>query len=309
VYKRQLYFNAGDKVAAFILFSQSDYAKEAAILAEMFMTEEELRAAAEALKRPAVAGVGFPRLRYRAEDIVMTLGIRKMRQEQFDEAVKLFESLPAETWKQDYVYSGPLDVVQATKQYLEFSTSPVHNPYDYPMADFKTYNKLSFAREAAGLLQATQTSPERADLFYMRLGNLFYHSPYWGYNENLWNGEWLSAARMLGYHFPFSGKNVQPALNAKLAEYKAVYGSRKMSERFYAKAAEITKDPETAAKALILAHQSSQTGLSSLHWDWGKSDTLTPYVSRLQKEFSRTAAFKDLPHTCPGLAKFLNISV
>ncbi len=305
----RLYFNAGDKVSAFLLFAQSDFTKEAAVLAEMFMTEDELKSAADALKQPAVAGVGFPRLRYKPEDLVMTLGIRKMREGQFDQAVKIFESLPAETWKQDYVYSGPMDMVYGVKQYLEFSTSPVHNPYDHPMADFKTYNKLSFAREAAGLLQAAQTSPERADLFYMRLGNLFYHSPYWGYNENLWDGEWLSVARTLGWSFPLSGKNVYDALQKKLNEYKHVYASRKISERFYAKAAEITKDPETAAKALILAHQSSQTGLSSLHWDWGKPDSLTPYLARLQKEFSTTAAFKDLPHTCPGLAKFLNVSV
>jgi hypothetical protein len=304
----QMYFNAGDKTTAFILFAQSEFAKEAAVVAEMFMTDEELKKTAEALQDPKVAGVGFARLRYQPEDLTLSLGIRKMRQGLFDEAVTIFETLPEETWKQDYVFNEIMHASYPIKPYLEFSSSPVQNPLQPIAADLKTYNKLSFAREAAGLWSAAQSSPERAGLFYMRLGNLFYHSPYWGYNENLWNGEWLSVSRYLGSFFPLSGKDVYTTMQEKLKTYMNEYGSRKMAEKFYLMAADASQDPETAATALILAHQCSQTGLTSLHSNWGKPDTLTPYVSRLSQEFSHTAAYRNLIHTCPELAKFLKIS-
>ncbi|MDW8333706.1 MAG: hypothetical protein RMM53_05785, partial [Bacteroidia bacterium] len=236
------------------------------------------------------------------------IGIRKMREGRFAEAVEIFESLPAEVWKQEYVYYPSVEESFPLKEYLEFAGSTAHNLFDPPPTHFKLYNKLTFAREAAELLKAAQSTPEHADVFYMRLGNLFYHTPYWGYNEYLWDGQFVTTARFLGTYFPLSGKGAETMLQQKLNDYLKDYGSRNLAERFFRTAAEVSKNPETVAKALILAHECSQTALTSLHTDWGRLDTLTPYLARLTREFSHTEVYKKLPYTCPDLAKFLKVS-
>lgn len=235
-------------------------------------------------------------------DIMAT---RLMRRYQFDEAYALLETLPASYWQA--IKNPPPPAEEWMDTEYEYDNFPTTFAQPLPigqLADTKM-TKLEFARQVVAFeKQAAEQSP-KADIAYWTLGNGFFNTPFWGYNNALWQGQLANA---MSYYYDF-GAGLYPlnipkfaeALQYKFDNFLDEYGYRKKAADYYQKAAQVTKDSELGAKAAYYAYLAEETPFAS----FVEGTQNASLIKLLTTKYSRTKFFDELKATCPGIEEYL----
>lgn len=243
--------------------------------------------------------------RYNKATLLDVKATKLMRKHQFEEALALYKQIPDNYW---IVNEEEEDSHWYWEAYLEFKTSFETSAWYRGLDEesHQTYNKKTFAQKVVYLLKAAKKQPNKAAIYYYQIANGFYHTPFWGYNGKVWQGGLVGAFRYYGEYepenYPFNLTKLADFIAQKEATFLQEYGLRNMSEHYYNKVIETTKDKELGAKAAYLAKLSQLEPTASFQEPNAKDPT---YIKVLTNKYKDTEFFKQLIEECEGIATYL----
>lgn len=295
----QQYLREGNVAKAALCFDKAQELPATNVLLDSYATLaqlDELLALAEKTNKSAFERYLFKDTRLQRDVILDIQGTRLMRKGDYAAALKKYEAITPRYW-----------TAQPENEYREdftsFETNFDESPLQAPQLQ-TSFNKLTFARKVTELQQKAAADSKKAATYYYQLGNGFYGSPYWGYNDHLWQGNLLYTIGYGDYvEYPLNLPNLLDSLILSQQQLRNEYGKRDHAFKFYAQAVDAAQnDTELAAQAAYMAQDCPFNPFASFH----SSDTTNlTYAKLLQKKFSQTAFIRDLIKECATARDFM----
>ncbi len=187
-------------------------------------------------------------------------GTRLLREGRFRDALALFERIPEGHWNSDGSDST---------EWRRFESDTDHQIMDnyFGTGPQTNYTKLSLTRALVDQLSnaARGTNPSDA---YARIANLLFNTPFWGYADVVWNGDWTWEMRFSYVSpdvYPFNIDGVAQRMDTAQDRFMRQYGSRLLAGTYYRKAMQSATNPEKAARYAWLADYCLVNPQTSLH--------------------------------------------
>lgn len=298
----QQYLKESNVVKAALCFDKAQETDASNILLDCYATEtqlDELLNLAQSNSKTNFENYLFKNARLNRDVILDIQGTRLMRKANYAAALQKFEQITPRYWTaKNNNDSGDMYGQSYGTFETNFEESPLLN------INLQTsFNKLTFARKVVELEQKAAANPQKAAPYYYQLGNGFYGSPFWGYNNRLWDG---SLIYTIGYgdniEYPLNIPGLIDTLVHSQQAMRNEYGKRNVAMDFYAKAVKASTDPELSAKAAYLAQTCPFSPFASFH----SPDTLNlSFAKMLKSKYTQTVFMSNLVKECATARDFL----
>jgi hypothetical protein len=256
--------------------------------------------------------------KYSVADLRYLKATKLMRQEKFKEALAVFKEIPDSYWKpyrspkmavaEEFWFNDPAEYTRGVWTNFDTAVFDVTKRYRWRDAaqskQVRFYTRPEFAAKVVALQEQAVARPKEAGRYYLQIANGFFHTPFWGYNDPVWQGNMISRLSSIpGY--PFNVMDLPEKYNARLKEFLKEYGTRGVALKYYQKAlADLgSKDRELAAQCTVMA-QLCQTGFLSSGRNV-EEDPKVSYFEKLRQSFSGTKVYRDLVKECSLFKDFL----
>lgn len=167
-----------------------------------------------------------------------------------------------------------------------------------------SYNRLEFFEMVDSLSKIASKDKINAAETYIKIGNALYSTPYWGYNDRLWQGNLEDIADFFsGNQYPF---NLSDSLSTKLYigknKFLNRYGTGWLSGQYYQKVMELDKG-KLGMLACYLGMNASKFTLTRFH-ETHKSD-FELFKNAWLKEYQRSEGVEQILKDCPALKEMM----
>ena len=255
-------------------------------------------------------------LPYSAPEIGYIKATKLMRQGKFSEALVLYQRIPANFWDQyrhpkpaaedAFYFNDPCEYrggLWTSFEQEAFDLSEGYFGLDAVRAKkVRFYTKLDFTAKVVALQDQARSNPKNADQYYRQIANGFFHSPFWGYNDLVWQGNLIN--QLTSYPgYPFNILDFPAKYHTKVEAFFKEYGTGQIALQYYRKTIAAAKDKELAAKCAALAHL-CQYGFAPNNYVEGQ-ETNWAFFNLLRKNYSGTKIYRHLVEECSTMNEFL----
>lgn len=255
-------------------------------------------------------------LPYSVPEISYIKATKLMRLGKFSEAFALYKGIPASFWdryrhpqpaaEDVFYFNDPCEYRGGLWTNFEQEAFDLSEGY-FGLDAVRTkkvrfYNKLDFAAKIVSLQDQARANPKNADQYYRQIANGFFHSPFWGYNDPVWQGNLIS--QLSSYSgYPFNVLDFPAKYNTKMETFFKEYGTRAFAMQYYRKAIAAAKDRELAAKCAALAHL-CQYNFTPNNYEKDQETDWT-FFNLLRKNYPGTKVYRHLVEECSTMKEFL----
>jgi hypothetical protein len=226
------------------------------------------------------------------QDLYDLLGTTLLREHDYVKAVNVFRHVSSlNTAKTKEVYVSPGEAADPfINQLLDY-------PKTFVNGKGKTYDKAMFAQEMESLQNKIKTDPKNAANYYFRMATGFYNASHYG------NAYYLISYNWSSYDYG----------RAKRYSYDDDYINTVTAGQYYLRARELSAIPEFEAKCTFMAAKCKQKqipapeyiGFGNPDTAYSKAERNNPYFAELEKNYSKTAFYKQAVNECSFLKDFL----
>jgi hypothetical protein len=137
----------------------------------------------------------------------------------------------------------------------------------------------------------------------MKIGNALWSSPYWGYNNQLWSGDLITAARnFTGIEYPLNvSDTLSTQLYVKKRRFMNRYGTSLLAGKYYKRVTELNPD-QLGTQACYLGMSLAMRTQTTFHDDTYVNDYQT-FLAQWKKQFVHTNTGLQILEECPNLKK------
>jgi len=232
------------------------------------------------------------------DDYLSVEGTRLLRKGQYSEAMAKFQQISKAYW--DQLQKDDLDLVKTSFEQNYYN--PRTGLYKYPEKGFPRYTKLEFTQKVIELQRLAEKDRANAGYYYYQIANGFFHSPFWGFNEQLW--PYSSTIWYLDNGYPFEVHGFGSILKQRYQAFWQEYGKRKIALEYYVKAMNATEDPELAAQCCFLA-AACMTKFSFYRGFYEPGKGMAYYFDMLRQKYSHTKYYQQVIRECATLRDYL----
>jgi hypothetical protein len=315
----QKYLAAGEVAKAAGCFNKAGYESSAAFLVDIYSTNADLErmiALVQSKDKNDLEVLLARSLRYSANDIRCIEATKLMRKAKFAEALAIYKQIQAGYWDKyrkpkpvsadDYWFNDPGEYSGGLWTNFENTGFDLSRGYSwleaYQQKKLRFYTRLDFAAKLTALQTEARANPKDAAKYYRQIANGFFHSPFWGYNDQVWRGNLINGLSRYP-DYPFNVLDFAEKYQAKIAEFYKEYGTRTLALQYYRKAIAAASDKELAAQCAALAFL-CQEGFAP---DSGNEEREIDgtFFDLLRKNYAGTETFRHLMKECATLKDFL----
>ena len=303
----QRYWQLGDLHKAVLCLDKAAERDAANALVEFAATEDDLKNLSTLLTQPVSELDRFLVNKSRFTPAMLTdiQATKWMRQGEYEKALATFNQLPANYWAQpdtadEYGYvpeNYNLFTCDFSRNYEEWRRDTVEG--SSPQC-----NKQQFAAQVIERLNKAKTDSKNAATYYYELGNGFSITPFWAYNNNLWEGSLIWTLNFGDYmpgQYPLNVPKVSKELYEAGRAFEKSYGSQERAVEYYKKAVDTSQDNELAAKAAYYVQFCLLTPLAST----AEPDTNeVTFGKLLNKRYTDTDFYRQMAAKCPTLKDY-----
>lgn len=237
-------------------------------------------------------------LPWSVDDYLAVQGTSLLRKARYQDALERFQKVASTYWEK--YKEDDLDLVKTSFEQNYYN--PRTGLYKYPENGFIKYTKLEFTRKVIELEKKAVKDPANAAVYYYQIANGFFHTPFWGFNEQLW--PYQSSIWFDGESYPYHVLDFGHRLIGGLESFNREYGQRKLALGYYLKAMNTTNDPELAAKCCFLA-AACMTEFSFYHEFQETGKGKTDYFDILRQKYPQTDYYQKIIRECATLKDYL----
>lgn len=231
-------------------------------------------------------------------DYLSIEGTQLLRKGRYSEALAKFQQISKAYWDQSR--KDNMDLVRTS--FAQNYYNPRTGLYQYPKNGFPRFTKLEFTQKVLELQQLAKKDPANAGYYYYQIANGFFHSPFWGFNEQLW--PYSSSVWYFGNDYPFDVQGIGAILKQRYAVFNEEYGKRKVALAYYVKAMNATNDPELAAQSCFMA-AACMTEFSFYRGFEEPGKGIAYYFEMLRQKYSQTKYYQKVIQECATFRDYL----
>ncbi len=232
------------------------------------------------------------------DDYLSVEGTRLLRKGRYAEALAKFSQISEGYWER--LRRNDVDLVETSFEQNYYN--PRTGLYQYPENGFPRYTKLEFTRKVIELQNLAEKDRANAGYYYYQIANGFFHSPFWGFNGQLW--PYSSTIWRFDPQYPFEIHGLHSVLKRQYQAFWKEYGRRKVALEYYVKAMNVTEDPELAAKCCFLA-AACMTKFSFYRGFHEPGKGMAYYFDILREKYSKTQYYQQVIEECATLKDYL----
>ncbi|MBW4890049.1 hypothetical protein KXQ82_09995 [Mucilaginibacter sp. HMF5004] len=225
-------------------------------------------------------------------DMYELLGTTYLREHNYTAAIAAFKHVAASTLNKDHDYTVADPFIELINDY----------PKQYRYGQSKGYNKLQFATAMHTLEQNVITDPANTASYYYKLGAGIYNTSTYG---NAWY--------LISYYWSAEDFGRQ-----KENYYDDDYIKTSYAEKYFIKAAQLSKTQEFRARCIFMAAKCRQKQIIRPNWSITDNfDVLDKkykeqlknnfYFPELKKNYSKTAFYKKAVNECSYLKDYIRV--
>ena len=282
----QKYLAQNEFNKAVMAYQKAKSKNAVAVLLDMYASDAQL----EQLKEYVGSSNGndweqFLKKDFLTEDqLLEAKAVRLARENHFAEALDLLKYLPQSHWKKSETFWATLG-----------------NKFE--PADYRAYNYLQFFTTIDSLQKLANSDKENTANHLMKIGNALWSSPYWGYNNQLWSGDLITAARnFTGIEYPLNvSDTLSTQLYVKKRRFMNRYGTSLLAGKYYKRVTELNPD-QLGTQACYLGMSLAMRTQTTFHDDTYVNDYQT-FLAQWKKQFVHTNTGLQILEECPNLKK------